>query len=70
MIKVKIREKRIELGISQSELARRCNNYQPHVSRWEKGEISYGTLKKVAKALGCTMDELVEDDNEPTADKT
>ena len=70
MVKLKIKEQRIKLGMTQQELAEKVGDFQPHVQRWEKGQIGIRLLKKVAKALGTTMDDLVEEEDEPEKSKT
>ena len=69
MVKLKIRDRRLALGMTQQELAEKVGDFQPHVQRWEKGQIGIRLLKRVAKALDTTMDDLVEDENEPEKGK-
>lgn len=54
----RIRQLRMERGISQIELAERAGLVQPHIVRIEQGRYSVGldTLQAIAKALGCTVD--------------
>lgn len=59
-MRLKIKEVRIAKGVSQTELAKRVGDYQSHVSRWERGEVSTSKLIKIAKALGCKVDDLIE----------
>lgn len=66
---VRIKERRLELGMTQSELAARVKDRQPHVVRWENGQISLYTLRKVARALDCKIDDLVVSEDEPEKGK-
>lgn len=54
---------RMENGLTQGQLAEMVGCYAKDVSRWETGERTPGTksLKALAKALGCTMDDLMEE---------
>ena len=54
----RIRQLRIERGISQVELAEKAGLIQPHIVRIEQGRYSVGldTLQAIAKALRCTVD--------------
>ena len=56
----KLKAARKAAGLSQVELAARVGCHQKDVARWEAGrEPKALTLKKLAQALGCSMDELV-----------
>lgn len=57
----KLREARKAAGLSQVELAEKVGCHQKDISRWESGLHEPGalTLKKMAQALGCSMDDLV-----------
>jgi transcriptional regulator with XRE-family HTH domain len=59
--KNKIRAARQAAGLSQYQLAERVGCSQHHISRWENGERgpSAQSLKKLAKALGCKIDDLL-----------
>lgn len=50
-------QRRIALGISQTELARRANMKQPAIARLERGESSpqLDTLRPILNALGCDI---------------
>lgn len=52
-IGLRIREKRIERGLSQDELAERLGVRQPTVSEWEKGKFNPGRsrMRQIAAAL-------------------
>ena len=55
----KIREKK---GITQQELAKKLGVVQSTVAMWEtnKSLPRLATLPAIAKALGCTIDELLD----------
>lgn len=56
----KLREARQRAGMTQAQLAEAIGCKQKDVSRWEAGrEPSVLTVKKMAQALGCSMDALV-----------
>ena len=57
----KLKAARKAAGMSQAELAEKIGCFQKDISRWESGLHEPGalTLKKMAQALGCSMDELV-----------
>lgn len=58
----KVRERRIELGISQKELGLRVNKDQQAINRLETGGInpSYIHLLEVCTGLNLTIDELLK----------
>lgn len=51
---IAVQEKRVAMGISQEELARRANLHRTYVSDVERGSrsVSLITLCKIAEALG------------------
>ena len=56
-----IKEKRIEKGISQGELAKKLEVHPSTVVKWETG-IAFprvDILIKLSDLFGCTIDELV-----------
>lgn len=56
----KLKAARIAAGLSQVELAERVGCTQKDISRWEAGREPMAlTLKRLAQALGCSMDDLV-----------
>lgn len=57
----KLRAARQAAGMTQAQLAEAIGCKQKDVSRWEAGLIEPGvlTVKKMAQALGCSMDDLV-----------
>jgi len=50
-------ERRIELGISQAELAEKADTHQSRISKIESAEfdLRLSTLTKIAEALGCQV---------------
>jgi transcriptional regulator with XRE-family HTH domain len=61
-IGLRIRELRMELGLSQEELAALSKCHRTYVGMVERAEksISVATLQKFAKALKTTMSSLLE----------
>jgi transcriptional regulator with XRE-family HTH domain len=56
----KLKQARQRAGLTQAQLAEKVGCSQHHISRWEAGlEPKALTLKKLAQALGCSMDDLV-----------
>ena len=57
-----IKKRREELGISQSELAKRCDRDRQNINRIEKGNVnvSIGYLKIIAENLDMKLAELLE----------
>ncbi|MBR5889114.1 MAG: helix-turn-helix transcriptional regulator [Akkermansia sp.] len=57
----KLKQARQRAGMTQAQLAEAIGCKQKDVSRWEAGLIEPGvlTVKKMAQALGCSMDDLV-----------
>lgn len=57
----KLKRARQAAGLSQADLAEKVGCRQKDISRWESGLHEPGalTLKKMAQALGCSMDDLV-----------
>lgn len=60
-IKNAIAQKRVEYGLTQKELAEKIGCYPKDICRWETGvrKPTTESLVKIAKALGCTLDDLV-----------
>ena len=56
-----IEDMRRAAGMTQAQLADKIGCSQEHISRWETGTVTPGadTLKRIAEALGCSMDDLV-----------
>ena len=63
-----IRKIRSEKNISQKELADMIGSSQMNICRYEIGirNPSLQTAKAIAKALDCTIDELLEEPKEET----
>ena len=57
----KLKAARRAAGLTQGQLAEKVGVQQRDISRWENGHREPGVLivKKMAQALGCSMDELV-----------
>ncbi len=57
----KLKAARKAAGLSQVELAEKVGCTQKDICRWEteEREPRARTLKKLAQALGCSMDDLV-----------
>jgi len=59
----RLRKRREAAGLSQRELARLARIPQPNISDIERGvqeDITASLLKRLARALGCTTDYLVD----------
>lgn len=56
----KLKAARKAAGLTQVQLAEKAGCTQKDVSRWENGqrEPVASTLKKLAQAIGCSMDDL------------
>ena len=63
-----IKSIRTQRSLSQKELAFAINTNPNNISRYETGERepNIATLKAIAKALECTIDELLEEPKEAT----
>ena len=48
-------------GLSQTQLAQKTGVIQTEISKWEKGKklISLENTAKIAKAIGCEVDDLI-----------
>ena len=57
----KLKAARLAAGMTQGQLAEKVGCSQREISLWENGrrEPVASTLKKLAVALGCSMDDLV-----------
>lgn len=60
-----IRACRKAAGMTQEELAERVGTARSALAMWEAGKSNprIETLRKVADALGCTVDDLLREDN-------
>lgn len=59
-----IKELRLKAGLTQVELAKKMNVDQATVSHWESGKHNplRKMHKKLAKVLGCTVEELLKEE--------
>jgi transcriptional regulator with XRE-family HTH domain len=57
----KLRRKRIEAGLNQTDLAQVTGIQQSHLSKLERGasNTTAKSLARIAKALGCTVTDLL-----------
>lgn len=57
-----IAKRRMELGMTQQQLAEKVGCYAKDVSRWENGVFMphVETMLKIATVLDCSIDDLVE----------
>lgn len=57
----KLKAARKAAGMSQAQLAEAVGCHQKDISRYESGQHEPGalTLKKIAQAIGCSMDDLI-----------
>ena len=58
-----IKDRRQQLGLLQSELAEKSHTTQAQISRAEsnKNNISVDLLSRIAKALNCTIADLMKE---------
>lgn len=65
----KLRRLRMLTGMSQQQLAKKAGKSQAHVCNLEKGKVqaSAPTLKDLADALGCTIADLLRDEESSDA---
>lgn len=62
---ISIKQKRLDMGLTQKELALLVGVNQSAVALWENGTgPKRSRLPDVAKALGCTIEELLADEKE------
>lgn len=64
----RMRDLRTARGISQTRLSELTGFTQAQISRWERNEfaMSARTAVLLARALGCTVEELVDVPHRPT----
>ena len=57
----KVREKRLQKGISQEKLAEKAGVHRTYIGMIERGEknITLGNIEKIAKALEISLDKLM-----------
>ena len=63
----KVRNRRYELGLTQEELSQRTGLSTGHISDIENGhrkELQTKTIKRLAKGLGMSLEELLGGDEE------
>ena len=60
---MKIKELRVNAGLTQAQLAKKMNVDQSCVSLWEHEKTSPAKKlhKKLAKVLDCTIDDLIKE---------
>src|SRR5690349_7535330 len=60
-LSVRLRRRRLEIGLSQSKLAERVDVSAEFISRLERGATlpSLPTLMRLCSALGCSPDDLL-----------
>lgn len=58
----KVRERRIELGLSQEEVAGRADLHRTYIGMIERAEknITIGNIEKIAKALEISLDKIMK----------
>jgi transcriptional regulator with XRE-family HTH domain len=63
MLGATIRQRRMRLGLTQELLAEKAELHPNYLGRVERGEehISIGALRRIAKALGVRVRDLVVD---------
>lgn len=61
-----MQNRRKAAGYTQTEIAEACGVRQVAVSKWENGTTNpnIATLKKLAEIYGCTVDELIREDEQ------
>ncbi|HEY9792965.1 MAG TPA: helix-turn-helix transcriptional regulator [Candidatus Obscuribacterales bacterium] len=66
-----IMEKRLQLGLSQEDLAKRAKLHRTYISDVERGErnISVESLRRLAVALGATMWQLIKEAEDKLGDE-
>lgn len=60
---VRVRELRLEQGLSQEEFAARCDLHRTYIGSIERGErnVSIDNIERIAAALGTPVTRLFED---------
>lgn len=66
-----IARRRLELGMTQAELADKLGIKPAALSRWENGRVipKIDALLKLSKALDCTVEDLIDSTLVPNAPK-
>ena len=68
-MRVLVKEYRLRRNMSQLQLAERSGIKQAIISMVETGEVKYpriDTMAKLAKGLRCTVDDLIDENDERT----
>jgi transcriptional regulator with XRE-family HTH domain len=62
---IRLREKRLLLGLSQEELAEKANVHRTYIGMLERGEknITLKNIEKIAEALQLPINDLMKLDN-------
>lgn len=63
----KIRERAASKGVSLREIERKCGFPFGSIKRWDRIAPSVFKVKAVADVLGCTVDDLIGDEDAPDA---
>jgi len=66
----RLRLRRLELRLTQAQLGKQVGQDQAYISRLERGaygEITVGTLERLAKALQVRIETLLKPDEEEAA---
>lgn len=69
---MRLKLRRVGAGMSQRDLSKRSGVPRRTIQEWERrgcGNAAAGSLKKAADALGCTVDDLLEGDEDADADQ-
>ena len=61
-MRVLLESMRKRRNLNQRELSERSGVPQPMISEIERGIVQIGTMWKLARALKCTVDDLIETD--------
>lgn len=72
-MQTKVKEMRVRRSMTQAELALRSGVPQPVICEIETGKTAdpaSSTLYKLAKALRCAMEDLIEERENPSHDRT
>ncbi|MBX7135070.1 MAG: helix-turn-helix domain-containing protein [Fimbriimonadaceae bacterium] len=67
-----IRTRRVAAGLTQEELAERCESHFTYISEIETGKVSPSivVLRRIARALGMPASQLIEDAEALEGDQT
>ena len=58
---VALKEKRLEQGLTQAQLAQKLKTHEARVSQWERGNTpNKKNKKRLARALNTTVEELFD----------